>query len=834
MAIFFKLILIYSTIIINSQSETLNSDYTHPLKIHIDPINLNLSNKNDKKLLMYLEEQSRILSSMINTIETSHVIIDPNLINVKCGKRLNSTEGIYAVDMVILPFVEKFNGKNKFKVKICQDNIKHKDYPSLSMFQINSFDIDKLTQTENQIYLLKLDILKHLTNCLGLSLKFMHDKRKPKNLFFETPEYLLANSNSYKSVKKLYKLSKKEMPETDMSLNGEFYTVSWDNRTIIKDFLSNKINIEYDMSETSFNLFNDMNYYKVSKCDLDYDDYGKCYRVDQKCISSEEFDNKYYLRYGISDSKIICYYSDENNIEKNQCGKIYGHLLSDIINYSPLVKKEKINKIKLGDYEIPELEDFDEQTLVLMTPSEKCSKKMPRTVYFERLNDDKVNEDKIENISNIDNITLTEVNITDRKYFISFQIYEEKYVRINLLKLLYLNGLYRSYVQLGNHNLFIASFPYYILRERGKNHRINKYQKVFNHIACEFFSNKDLLYTIYKFQKERFPNDYNYMKETYLYPEDKEIILRKFENYKIDKNNLWIVKPKNGNTGKGVHIFKSLENESNEFLISKYVTNPHLINGKKYDLRIYVLVTGLKPLRIYINKEGLARIAAEKFSLNEDNYSNSFVHLTNTGVNKNSKEYVFAQDFNSENANKLSLHTYQRYLSKEKANYDLIWKKIKDIAIKTVISGHKNLVEKLDEFNLNDRSFFNLYGYDIIIDDKYQPYLLEVNRRPDMVVFDKMDKIVKEKIFVDTLNIVGIIPFSHDNKSEPFDEVYQYEDKVEEAVDYSYCELTRPRGDFELIFPLKNNIDIYKKFFRVNLTENEKFWEKIKSEGDLI
>jgi hypothetical protein len=833
MSIYFKLILIYSTIIIKAQCESLNGGYTHPLKMHIDPANLNLSNQNDKKLLMYIEEQSKILSTMINTIGGNEVVVNPNLISKQCNKRLNSTKGIYAVDMVVLPFIEKFNGKNKFKVKICQDNLEKKVYPSLSMIQINSFDIDNLTQTENQIYLLKLDILKHLTNCLGLSLKYMQNKRRPKNVFFETPEYLLANSNSYKSVKKLYKLSKKELPRTDIHLNGGFYTISWDNKTIIKDFLSNDIDIENDMSETSFHLFNDMNYYRVSKCDLDYDDYGNCHRVDQRCISSDEFDNKYYLRYGISNSKIICYYSDENNIERDQCGNKYGHLLNDIINYSPLIKKEKISGVKIGDYEIPELDDFDEQELILMSPSEKCPKKMPRTVHFEIFSDF-LNEEEIKNISYIDNITLKIVNITDRKYFVSFQMYEEKYIRLNFLKLLYLNGLYRSYVQLGNHNLFIAAFPYFILRERGKNHRINKYQKIFNHIGCEFFSNKDLLHTIYKSQKELFPNDYNFMKETYLYPEDKEIILKKFGNYKINKNNLWIVKPKNGNTGKGVHLFKNLEEESNDFLISKYITNPHLINGKKYDLRIYVLVTGLRPLKIYIYKEGLARISAEKFSLNEKDYDNVFVHLTNTGVNKKSKNYVYAKDFNSENANKLSLHTYQKYLSKEKANYDLLWEKIKDIAIKTIIAGHKNLIEKLDEFNLNDQSFFNLYGYDIIIDDKYEPYLLEVNRRPDMYIFDKMDKIVKEKIFVDTLNIVGIVPFSHDNKSEPFDEVYQYEDKVEEAVDYSYCELTRPRGDFELIFPLKDNIDIYKKYFRVNLPENEKFWEKIKIEEDLI
>ena len=51
------------------------------------------------------------------------------------------------------------------------------------------------------------------------------------------------------------------------------------------------------------------------------------------------------------------------------------------------------------------------------------------------------------------------------------------------------------------------------------------------------------------------------MQETYLYPEDKEIIKNKFKNYKLDKNNLWLVKPKFGTTGKGVHIFKSLNHE---------------------------------------------------------------------------------------------------------------------------------------------------------------------------------------------------------------------------------------------------------------------------------
>ena len=85
------------------------------------------------------------------------------------------------------------------------------------------------------------------------------------------------------------------------------------------------------------------------------------------------------------------------------------------------------------------------------------------------------------------------------------------------------------------------------------------------------------------------------------------IINEYFLNYKIDNNNLQIVKPKRGseNFFDNVHIFNSLKNESNDFLISKYIHNPHLINDKKYYLKIYALVTGLKPLRIYLNKEGI-------------------------------------------------------------------------------------------------------------------------------------------------------------------------------------------------------------------------------------
>ena len=74
-------------------------------------------------------------------------------------------------------------------------------------------------------------------------------------------------------------------------------------------------------------------------------------------------------------------------------------------------------------------------------------------------------------------------------------------------------------------------------------------------------------------------------------------------------------------------------------VISRYISNPLLINGHKFDLRIYVVVTSYEPLRVYVFKEGLARFASESYST-KFNKNNRYMHLTNYSINKMSEEYV--------------------------------------------------------------------------------------------------------------------------------------------------------------------------------------------------
>jgi len=72
-------------------------------------------------------------------------------------------------------------------------------------------------------------------------------------------------------------------------------------------------------------------------------------------------------------------------------------------------------------------------------------------------------------------------------------------------------------------------------------------------------------------------------------------------------------------------------------IVSEYISNPLLINSLKFDLRIYVIMTGVNPLKIYRYKEGLARFATKSYNL--DDMNSKYTHLTNYAINKNNPDF---------------------------------------------------------------------------------------------------------------------------------------------------------------------------------------------------
>ena len=144
--------------------------------------------------------------------------------------------------------------------------------------------------------------------------------------------------------------------------------------------------------------------------------------------------------------------------------------------------------------------------------------------------------------------------------------------------------------------------------------------------------------------QERFGKQlFDFIPDTYVLPDEFGEFYSHFQRQKAQdpKRNLWIVKPANLSRGRGIYIVDDISevNVDDVSVISKYISNPLLINGHKFDLRIYCVVTSFEPLRIYVYKEGLARFASEQYN-NKMAKGNKFAHLTNYSVNKKNENYI--------------------------------------------------------------------------------------------------------------------------------------------------------------------------------------------------
>ncbi|XP_023329624.1 tubulin polyglutamylase TTLL7 isoform X2 [Eurytemora carolleeae] len=211
--------------------------------------------------------------------------------------------------------------------------------------------------------------------------------------------------------------------------------------------------------------------------------------------------------------------------------------------------------------------------------------------------------------------------------------------------------------------------------------------------ACTQISRKDNLWVHFKMMQDKYgTKEFNFLSDSYNLPGHRVEIERRMG---LEPGSLWIIKPLGRNNGTGIRVINSLVDlpgYDEEVCVQRYIENPYLIHNKKFDLRIYVLLTSLDPLRIYIYDEGLVRFATEKYSLDTAVLSNSRVHVTNYAINKDSDKFVINTSPDLPTGNKWSLSSLWRYLSEHSSNTARldtfqVWSDIQDIVIKSIFCG---------------------------------------------------------------------------------------------------------------------------------------------------
>ncbi|KAJ3309257.1 putative tubulin polyglutamylase ttll1 [Boothiomyces sp. JEL0838] len=246
----------------------------------------------------------------------------------------------------------------------------------------------------------------------------------------------------------------------------------------------------------------------------------------------------------------------------------------------------------------------------------------------------------------------------------------------------------------------------------------------------------------------------------------REEIYQAFENifpvlneFKKNPSSVWIMKPTDKARGIGIFIVNKLAqikkwsrdnkmqnfsyaNGRDSYVVSKYIDNPLLIGSKKFDLRLYVLVTCWKPLIAYKHELGFARFCAVKYNMDAEELDNNFMHLTNVSIQK------YGDDYNEINGGKWAFHNLILYLTATRGK--LATQKM----LHEIDSIFIHSLKAVQSLMISDKHCFECYGYDIIIDADLRPWLIEVNASPSLSATTNGDKMMKHTIINDVINLV--------------------------------------------------------------------------------
>ncbi|XP_077403988.1 putative tubulin polyglutamylase TTLL9 isoform X3 [Vanacampus margaritifer] len=260
------------------------------------------------------------------------------------------------------------------------------------------------------------------------------------------------------------------------------------------------------------------------------------------------------------------------------------------------------------------------------------------------------------------------------------------------------------------------------------------------------------------------------------------------EEFKRNPGSTWIMKPAAKSQGAGIFLFKKLKDimewrkhdgtrseeqkdaaQVESYVAQRYIENPYLLGGKsltqksnytkqmyctiyllihylftgrKFDLRVYVMVTSYFPLKAWLYREGFARLSSTRFSLSS--IDDKYVHLTNVAVQKT------APDYDPEKGCKWKIQKLRRYLTAKHGRQavETLFKEMDNIFISSLQSVQKIII--------NDKHCFELYGYDILLDESLKPWLIEVNASPSLAPSSQEDYDMKYSLLEDTVNIVDM------------------------------------------------------------------------------
>jgi hypothetical protein len=245
------------------------------------------------------------------------------------------------------------------------------------------------------------------------------------------------------------------------------------------------------------------------------------------------------------------------------------------------------------------------------------------------------------------------------------------------------------------------------------------------------------------------------MPESYVLDDPNEMMLFR-KNFNPTCTDIYIMK-KNLQRKEGLKLtkdfFEILNGSTEDYrVVQKYIRNLYLINQRKVNLRIYLLII-IKDSMVYfyLSEIGKCIYTNKKYNDNDFDFESNITsyHLDMTVYKENPRDFKELKKYIDHNKN-------------NELNGNLLFNNI-ELLIRDISKClSKNVYQSK---NIKGSVTFQLFGGDIIFDKELNPYLLEFNKGPDMSPRDQLDEIMKNKVQSDMFNTVGILNNSDNNNS---------------------------------------------------------------------
>lgn len=225
------------------------------------------------------------------------------------------------------------------------------------------------------------------------------------------------------------------------------------------------------------------------------------------------------------------------------------------------------------------------------------------------------------------------------------------------------------------------------------------------------------------------------------------------------RGDIYILK-KNIQRKEGLKLTKDLNeimsaNKENYRVAQKYLRNLYLINNRKVNLRIYlVVVIKGNHKKFYISRKGKCIYTYKEYNDDDFDFESNITsyHLDMNIYKKNPRDFKELVDYIDNNGD----------------DGKKLFKNIEKLMYYTSRAMTHKLYQSK---NIKGNTTFQIFGADVIFDKNLHPYLLEFNKGPDMSARDKIDEFMKSDVQYDMFSLVNLVPY--DPKTNSFFLIYE-------------------------------------------------------------